>query len=332
MAWEDAQAWCNFVLLRPDDLPGDAAIERPTLRPEAPPGRAGGDDAGRATWTATNRAAYRCVVATPRARIRVKQFLYDWAPPAFGHPALWKTEVRPFEADGRIGWLGADYRGRPAATLHAHRTMVELSLEAGDADDEEFESICRGLRPVAAEACRRIDATPLAALAYAHRHPDPVVTVPVGYFRHHRSSEQGGLHARLPANAPDGLPGANTAARLATRFPIDSVFLVGPADEPREVDWVLRAPGEPDTALRLLATRGEGPHGIADPPELDAQPCETSGCVVGAARVQCAWVDARHGPYEAVWTWHDETHMLLARPRPHTNRKWFAALLADAIG
>lgn len=59
----------------------------------------------------------------------MKQFLYDWAPPAFDHPCLWKSHNEPFEVGKNIGWLGTDYRKAHAAAVSIDRTTIELSTE-----------------------------------------------------------------------------------------------------------------------------------------------------------------------------------------------------------
>ena len=268
----------------------------------------------------------------PHGRVRVKQFLYDWAPPAFDHPSLWRSDVRSFVTRERIGWLGNDYAGRRAASLHLHRTMVELAVVSGEAADEDLVRLGRALRPVSDVARRRIDATPLAVLSYAHRHEDTVITVPVGYFRHRRAPETLRLHARVPSDVPPGLPGRDVVARLASRYAVDSVFLVGDAEAPREADWVLRRnAGDPDTTIRLIGTAAEGGGVIAAPPALDEQPCNAERLEIRGVGVDHAWADERVGPHEAVWRDGAVALMLLARPQVDTDAAWFRALLAEAV-
>lgn len=330
MGWREAQDWCNFVLLRPGWLPFGAEIESARIRPEAPPGRTGADDRERSPWTASNRSSHRCVIAAPGGRVRMKQFLYDWAPPAFDHPALWKSEVEPFAVESRIGWLGIDYRGQMAASLHARRTMVELSIERGSVPARDLVAICRGLQPVSDAAAARIGATSLAALSYAYRHEDSAVSVPVGYFRHHRSPRSLRLRACLPGDTPRELPGRATVGRLATRCPLDSLFLVEEAGAAVEADWVFRDPADPDTTLRLLVTR-DGKHAIPFPPEAEPQPCRKATLTVGGTSVHHAWADERYGPHEAVWAQEGVVRMLLARPRTGASTEWFRRLLEDAL-
>ena len=331
-SWDDAQEWCNFVLLRPAGLPSGWETEQPMLRAEAPPGRLDSDRQGRSPWTTHNRSSCRCVGATASGRVRMKQFLYDWAPPAFDHPALWRSSVRSFMVGARVGWLGTDYVGRAAASLHAHRTMVELSVVSGHVADEDLVRLCAALAPVTDVALRRIDATPLAVLSYAHRHEDTVITVPVGYFFHRRSPQTLRLRALTPPDVPTGLRGGDVVGRLASCWSVDSVFLVGDPDAPLEVDWVLRQRAkDTDTTIRILATAADADGSIALPPRLAEQPCTSERLQVHGVRVDHAWADSRVGPHEAAWRENDTALMLLARPQADTDVAWFRALLAEAV-
>ena len=77
VTWEQAQPWCNFVVLRPRDLPPGLSVENLTLRPEAPPGRTS-EVAGRPDWHDHNRCSLRFEIVGGGRLLRVKQFLYDW--------------------------------------------------------------------------------------------------------------------------------------------------------------------------------------------------------------------------------------------------------------
>ncbi len=151
LGWEEAQAWCNFVLMCPTVLPDDLELARAEIRPEAPPGRLShANQTSRPDWTQSNRAVHRTEFIGHHRRLRIKQFLYDYAPPAFDHPCLWESEnIRPFPVGNLLGWLGTDFRQRQAATVSFDRTTVELSVTEGAFKDMELQSICRGLGPVA---------------------------------------------------------------------------------------------------------------------------------------------------------------------------------------
>src|SRR5262249_36600561 len=124
VTWEEAQPWCNFVVLRPADLPPGLRVEILSLRPEAPPGRSDAvGQQGRPDWHEHNRCSLRFEVVGAARRLRVKQFLYDWAPPGFAPPCLWKSRNEPFAVGKNLGWLGTDYRqARGAAVSIARRS------------------------------------------------------------------------------------------------------------------------------------------------------------------------------------------------------------------
>src|SRR5262245_31177450 len=207
-SWEEAQPWCNFVLLAPSVLPPGTTLEAMTLRPEAPPGRVeGAAPDGRPDWSSANRSCFRFEIAGAGRRLRVKEFLYDWAPAAFDHPSLWKSRNRGFPVGAHIGWIGLDFRKRPGASLHVERTMTELSVVEGAFSDEELQVICRGLAPAVPRARELIARTSLADLSYAARHVERIIEVPVGYFRHHRSQPLVPVTLFEGEDAPPTLPG-----------------------------------------------------------------------------------------------------------------------------
>ena len=132
LTWEEAQPWCNFVVLRPTELPSGLGVENLSLRPEAPPGRSDTFGmTGRPNWHDHNRCSLRFELVDAARRLRVKQFLYDWAPPAFDHPCLWKSRNEPFAVGKNIGWLGMDYRKARGAAVSIDRTTVEASVYEG---------------------------------------------------------------------------------------------------------------------------------------------------------------------------------------------------------
>ena len=185
MTWEESQEWCNFVLMKPTVLPAGVAVETSEMRPESPPGRRDGPtDSRLPSWTLSNPACHRCVLAGKERRVRIKQYLYDWAPPAFDCPCLWLSPVvRHFFVGNDVGWLGTDFRGLAAHSVNLDRTTVELSVLEGSFSDDELQEICRGLHPVSPGARKQVLDTPLATLCYQSRHEEQPIAVPVGFWR-----------------------------------------------------------------------------------------------------------------------------------------------------
>jgi hypothetical protein len=329
MTWEQAQDYCNFVLLYPAVVPDGMTISRASMRPEAPPGRVeGADAAGRSPWTVTNTSAHRCELAGGGRRVRIKQFLYDWAPPAWDHPALWKSEVRGFPVGTHVGWLGRDYRALPAASLCVRRTMVEISVEEGACSDDELMALCRGLRPVSPDAASKIDATPFGLLMYAHRHPAETISVPVGYWAHQRKPADLACHVFGKDDAPAGLPGRAVAPPASEGLVLDTVLVLGDVASPQEIEYLYQDPTDAGRYARVLASPAGTPGGIPYPPAPDKQqPCKTRALDIGGVAVHHAWAQDDIGPHEAVWQRNGENIMLLTKPMVGTDMAWFEGVL-----
>lgn len=331
MDWSEAQLWCNFVLWRPRRLPQGIEIEATTVRPEAPPGR---PDAGvlesRPEWTESNRAVHRAEYVGGHQRLRIKQFLYDYAPPAFDHPCLWESKsVQPFLVDDYVGWLGTDFRGLPAATVTLKRTTVEISVTEGHVGDHELHQICRGLRPVDAKAAQSIDLTTLAHLCYQSRHQEPPIAVPVGYWAHKRRPNG---PAVTVTGAVPGVTDAylSTAEVLGQRaYSLDSVFSY---EDPREWDYHFQHADDPGFFTRLLVAPRDEKGGLRYPPVRETrQPCTTETRTIHQTEVHHAYLDPRYGQHEFVWQTDAVNAMLIVKPARWTSLEWAIQVVEEIV-
>lgn len=333
MTWGQAQRWCNFVLLEPSRLPPGLEVTALSMRPEAPPGR---PDAFKRPalpdWTRSNRSAHRCVVVGDGRSVRIKQFLYDYAPPAFDHPCLWESpEVRPFEVGDHIGWCGVDFLKRAGATINLHRTTVEFSVLSGEFTREEFQMMCEGLEPVDAGACREIANTPLTVLSYQRRHEEPPIAVPVGYLAHKRS-EQSRVAALTPEEVLVALLDWLPAVPPELGFRLDSAFVFGDEDRPDEIDFVLSHDRDSGRYLRILVSPRSAALGIPYPPRPEErQRCHLRSFSLSGRNIVHACADADYGQHEAVWQAADRNVMLIAKPQKWTTVSWFVDLLRAVI-
>jgi hypothetical protein len=318
LAWADAQAAVNFVLFRPDPLPGGFRVEGAAVQPERPPT---GDE------PASHRALHRAEIVGRGARILLRQFLHDWAPPAWDHPSLAGSEARAFIVGGHIGWLGRHYRGFPAATVTLDRTTIEMSVTEGAVPDELLAELCHALRPVSEEARDRILRTPFARLAYRSRHGDRTAPVPVGFFRHRRGPPDVAVHAY--DEPPAGLLGRHLVppARLGLR--LAGAFVFGDPRRPQEVEYLYEDAADPGRTLRLLVSPAGVAHGVPYPPALEGQPCAAERRELEGREVHHAYADPRYGPHEAVWHAGGLNVMLLAKAAPWTDRFWFGRVLSE---
>jgi hypothetical protein len=333
MGWDEAQSWCNFVLMELRTLPDGFSMVGAEMRPEAPPGRI--EETGnvkRPDWTTSNRSCHRALISDGTTTVRIKQFLYDWAPPAFDHPSLWRSRPRPrsFRVGDDVGWTGTDFRGQPAAAIQIDRTTVEVAVIRGQLDDEGFRAICHGLEPVAPAVRRRIVDTPLATLCYQARHREDTIEVPTGYWRHRRDTMKLLVEAVACAEAPEGLPGRRLRPASASGYRLDSVFIYRAAEAGPviEADYVYETPDNPGRYLRILASPCGTSGGVVYPPVPDEQDCNTTVLGASESAIYHAYLEEL-GPHEAVWQEGGDNIILLCKPAAWTDLSWFKRLLAE---
>ncbi len=331
MDWEEAQQWCNFVLMKPD-LPPGWKIESAQMRPEAPPGRKDEDDSGRSVWTRSNRSSHRTEIQAGDSRVRVKQFLYDWAPPSFDHPSLWLSETGPFRVGEDIAWLGSDYRKLQAASLHLDRTMIEVSVIQGELGNPELKRLCRGFSPVSPADRERILATCFGELSYQWRHPDAdVIAVPVGYWAHKRTPADLSNRVLCRGQMDASLPGVAVRPPRESGYGLDTAFVFGEPSSLQEIEYVYQRLENPGHTLRVLVWPPQADNPLEYPPQLDRQPCWHQTLAAGDYDVFYAYRDEAYGPHEAVWKAGDSVYMLLVKPLAWTDRDWFFSLLGDVM-
>ncbi len=329
MDWDEAQDWCNFVLLRPDELPPGTRCATGTIRPEAPPGRPPGLDlSGRFEHGISNRASYRFEVHGRDRALRVKQFCYDLGPPAFGFPSMWLNPTRPFVRDGVVGWVGQDFHGRPAACVELDQTMVEIAVLRGSFSDDELSRLAVGLRPVSDAGRAAVLATGLTERFYQRRHPDVIITVPMGYWTHRRGP------AGTTALRADEVPGWLSLWEVPpppSDFVLDSMVYFGAPDRPRETDWVYRDRFSRHGGLRVLTWDLHGEK-APYPPRLDRQPCQSQVVELAGRPVHHAYGDPGVGQHEAVTRRGGRVVMVLAKATPDTDGAWFHSVLEAMLG
>ena len=154
---EQAQDWCNFVVLRPLWLPDGCRMTHLTVRPETP----------------QQASSLRMTVAGEHRAFRLKQFHLDWWVPTSSDANL-TAPGKPFEAAGIVGYQGRDYKGRPALCIPRYGALLELSIIEGQFRDEELQSFLERLEPQLPEAVREIAALPFSQISYhARKGPGP---------------------------------------------------------------------------------------------------------------------------------------------------------------
>jgi hypothetical protein len=299
---DQAQPWCNFVVWTPERLPAGCQLSTGTIRREAPPGRVEGVTAGRTPWSDANPVAYRYEITGPDRRLRVKQFLYDWAFPALDHPCLWESHTRPVRLGDHVLWYGVDYMKHQAASARLARTTIELSVLEGSFEDAEILYLYEAMRPAAPDAVEAIGRTPFARLSYWARYPNaPMVHVPIGLWKFRRTGSA--YTGRWTAEAPElkGLLAGYSLPSELIGLEADSAARFTDADGRTEVEVVYSGGPWRGHELRLIAQRPGAGH-LSFPAEPAPHPHHHAEVEIGRiADASLAWIDEDYGPWDAAW-------------------------------
>jgi len=154
-SFEQAQDWCNFVVLRPNYLPPDCRVAQVSVRPEC----------------LQHASSLRVRVEGEGRAFRLKQFYMDWWIPTSSDTNL-TAPGNTFVAAGVVGYFGRDYRGQEAACIHRYGSLLELSVLQGQFSEQELASIFEHLQPAAPDAVERLARLPFAQISfYARKGP-----------------------------------------------------------------------------------------------------------------------------------------------------------------
>ncbi|SEO62854.1 hypothetical protein [Actinacidiphila rubida] len=297
---EQAQPWCNFVLWKPTALPEGCRVLTSTLRKEAPPGHHG-EATGRSPWSEANNAVHRSEIAGPGRRLRIKQFLYDWAFPAADHPCLWGSHTRPVTlSSGHVLWFGTDYLNNPATSVRMSRTTVELSVLEGQFTDAELTTLHEHLVPGGDDVVARVLRTPFHALSYWARYPVDMVAVPTGLYTFQR---RGRRHEGQWAAAGElaAFLDAHHAPRALDGFTAESAATFTGEDGAQETEIVYTRADLDAAELRVVLQQA-GKGRIPFPPRREKHPATTQQTDVAGHLVHLACIDPGLGPFDAQWS------------------------------
>lgn len=298
-----AQPYCNFQILFPESLPAGYACSSASLRRECVPGRPPSCSRGRSGWSIANNGSIRFEFTDGDSRIRMKEFLYDWAPPAADQPSLWSSATRACEIVAPyVVWLGTDYNGHRAAYARIGRTSCELSVTHGDATRFDIVEFYRSLRSPSPQALvSAIHETPFARLSYWARHRPGLVNAPYALWRFRRSRpREEYFWLEGPAiSSDDGLPLATLGGWEG--FQVDSVGFFG-KDAAREREVIFTAGPDRGQEVRVIYYRQGGAHDrIGSEPGLERHPCITLTTNIRNRLLNVALVSRQVGPYNVVF-------------------------------
>lgn len=327
--WSEAQEWCNFVLFRPTWLPDKLIEISNKIRPES----------------LEEESSHRSEFSDGSRSLSIKQFLYDWAPPAYDYPCLWRNakistlENTPTPKAHLIGnnylWFGLDYRRKPAATINMLRTQIEITSLHGAFDEQEIKQIISALVPADNNAKDLILATSFAELMYNHRHEICASDVPTSYFKHIRDkSFRCYPFAASSLDIKTSLLGHWLKPATIQDYKLDSVFLFGnDLQNIQETEYYFESLIEPGAYIRFLVTRKDTKHSIQYPPILGDQACHsTIYKLKNGENLYHAWSKTNEfGCHSLVFQTQNETINCIVKPAPWTTKHWAAELCQNVL-
>lgn len=270
LSWEESLPYCNFVLLKPDLAGSDFVAVKSQMR----------------IASLDVRACHRSEFSNNKTTFSIKQFLYDWAPPAYDHPCLWRNskisskENTPLPKSIQLGnnymWHGLDYRRKPAATINMYRTQVELTILDGDFIVDEVKRIIASLVPVSKNQKDEILKTSLADLSHTHKYNSETISVPTGYLKHLRKVEQKGYFYSA-SKLPETLVAPKLVDFGIKNYKLNSVFNFGAS--PKDIDeteYYFEHATHKGCYLRIMVTDANNKSAIPYPAIVSDQECNFS--------------------------------------------------------
>lgn len=328
-SWSEAQEWCNFVLFTPTWLP-DGLIEISNkIRPESP----------------EEESSHRSEFGDGSRSLSIKQFLYDWAPPAYDHPCLWRNakistlENTPIPRAHLVGnnylWFGLDYRRQPSATINMLRTQIEITILEGKFEDSEIIKIVSTMAPMNNNVKDAILQTSFAALMYNSRHEIPASDVPTSYFKHIRDKSFRCYPCTTSSlELKNNLPGYWITNIAIKDYKLDSIFLFGKDSKNiQETEYYFENLIEPGAYIRFLVTHRNTEHSIQYPPILGDQSCHSAIYKLkNGENLHHAWSKTNeHGCHSLVFQTQNETINCIVKPAPWTTIHWVIGLSQNVL-
>lgn len=283
----------------------------------------------------TVRASHRAEFTSNKRSISIKQFLYDWAPPAYDHPCLWrnakisKTTDTPLPQPELIGnnylWYGLNYRRQKAATLNMLRTQIELTILKGEFDNQEISKIFASLTPINADIKNKILQTSFAELTHTYRHQSATIAVPISYFKHQREQQHQNYAYSLAEITKDLLTTIDLTKLQITDYTLDSVFLFGENQNSiHEVEYYFESTKEAGNYIRILTTKEDSKYAISYPAIIcDQESNFVTQKLDNGHRIYHAWSKKLdYGCHSLIFKHNNIIFNYIIKPAPWTTIDW----------
>lgn len=331
---EEAQKQCNFVIFVPSFLPSGVVMREQYLRLESKIDRDRREN---------NRSTFRQIFEGVDRTLVIKQFLYDWAPPAYDYPCLWRNDEIATKAESpaptghfvnnNVLWFGKNYRKQEAATIEIERTRIEITFIKGTFSCPEIVLLCKSFHPADAKIAKHILSVPFSKLSYSHRYEEPAVSVPVGYWKHSRAEEliqYALVKEEIPVKFQQALQPLNIVLK-ARDYILSSGFGFGKnKDHLEEVEFLFEHQSASGCFIRVLCTQKNSACSILFPPVISDQECANETLSIGENTFYYATsMNFAYGSHEIVFENDSFNFMIIIKPAPWTNFEWVIDLLTS---
>lgn len=285
------------------------------------------------------RCSLRLLIETPSgARLSIKEFFYDWAPPAYDCPSLWKNhetfpdvdtpEPKPYLIGDDVFWIGVNYRNKRAASLIKERTTIESVLLEGNLSDPEWIDIMKGLQS------QHINHTKtFAEMSYGYPHAVDAVNVPISFWKFPvAKSEIRFQTAFIPENVPEEILAGHLPLPKDCGYHLNSVFTYHTGDKPDKrsrANFVYEHESHKGSTIQLLHVHKDSPAASSFPPNPDhTQKFKHVEESIQGKIYYHAYRSEAYGPHELIFQRGDYNYLLIVKPTSWTSRDWLLRFLS----
>ncbi len=300
----------NFIVHYPYQLPEDSQLVEASLRPERPPGRCADDEqiTGLCPWTQGNPSNLRMLISGKKRQLRIKQFFYDWAPPAAGLPCLWESpELQAVATQKEIAWFGTDYKKNYGISLLRNGTLIELSVLSGHYTDTELTEIIDNLKPINTTSPNNIAHHSFFERNYWVRYKHEGIKVPHGLYRYNTRHY---FNKATPLNLSEIPVGEPALYQPPDQFIFDSAICI--SDDTILEYHILYISQYNHSDQLWLQIEVKNEHtAIQFPLELDDHPVANTECIHYKRHdIYFATAAPQYGGHEAYWQTHTNSPQL----------------------
>lgn len=296
-----------------------------------------------------HRASYRTIIQDNKtdSEIIIKQFYYDWAPPAYSCPLLWTNYIKfdkdtipmpfSFKIKDKIAWIGKNYRNEPGLSLTINRTTIEISIKEGikDVDEEQFilKDLASNLSTVDLSSQTHVIEKTYAELSYARDKKVNMIHVPISFWECSLSNELKYQQAFSYHSLPEFTKELMLNISEKYNYNIDSVFAYfeeeGLEHEGR-IEYIYSHKYDKDENIRILTWPKVKEHTISYPPTPDiTQKFHYEQVELNGQQVYLAYRTEEFGPFEAVFQGNQHNYLFISKAKKFNNKDLSIEILQD---